>query len=124
MPNNILSTLQQYLIKQLSPDKAEFGAASAILLRKRMMWRFQTQEQRTKDVNKFINGLSDFALQHNLDMVLLQVNTSKAECQKYSDAKQQFKNVIQRLPRLAQFSNRTLEHIKKERRRHKVGNSK
>ncbi len=117
---NVFSTLQFHLAKQKTPEKAEFGAASLKLLRKRMFWRFVSQEQRTKDVNEFINSLSNRAFEQNIDMILLQVSTSKAECQKYVSDNAQVMAVFKRLPRLGQFGSRTTEYVKKARRKYQI----
>jgi hypothetical protein len=118
MPNNLMSTLNEHLYKQSTPEKKEFGNASLQFIRKRMFWRFKSQEKRTQDVNDFINGLSDKAFSDNIDMVLLQVNTDKKECSQYTSGLSQTNAVIKRLPRLGNYKTRTLEYINKQRRKY------
>ena len=117
----MLNRLQTHLFKARTPSKTEFGNASLKFLIKRFDWRFVSQEKRTKDVNDFINSLSKEAFDDNIDMIFLQVNTTKKECQKYQTSKDQVKAIVKRLPRFGSHESKLLDYVRKQRTKYHLG---
>jgi hypothetical protein len=97
----------------------EFRKAGLKLLWWRInpMVRRMSKEQQTQELNELLDELSDTTLSTYLSVILPFVNTSKAECRKYTSSSVQFKAIAERLPRLGHYQGRVIDHIKKARRK-------